>query len=437
MKKVTKTRTLKASLSKQRCKHSDSGNLQSAIPPSSIDYASEWSANFDGNVSREQISYEKGPRTIIKECTHTTSRMYNVSPASGWRSEDPSNSVRFRQKTFTSMNPLGGSWTMASYQQQFFAIPFREPEQLPLKALPWDTAIVDFLDNAWGIMPRTTTFLQNIAEFSQLKNLIPSLLKGARGFCSLLKQRRHRTRTIRDIAGSHLAYEFGMRPLISDVQEFFSLGSRIRKKREFIDRMISNSFTSAGTFLRSSCSVKAEKSVALTPYIDNATRHNSIIDGEAKLRSSLIGSICGYVHVVPYDSTSRNVRLWISALGLNNPIAIAWEVIPFSFVVDWFLSIDKTLDSMKLPRDLGSPFKGVTISNMYHWCKSVNAVEISGKTPRREDYECSYTPGSCCKENVSFTRTRGWPASTLPSGNSRFSVRQGLLSLSLAAQRIL
>lgn len=36
-------------------------------------------------------------------------------------------------------------------------------------------------------------------------------------------------------------------------------------------------------------------------------------------------------------------------LGLNNPWAIAWELVPFSFVVDWILPIDKVLNSFTAP----------------------------------------------------------------------------------------
>jgi len=36
----------------------------------------------------------------------------------------------------------------------------------------------------------------------------------------------------------------------------------------------------------------------------------------------------------------------INAFGLDNPLAIAWEVVPFSFVVDWFLPINRYLKNI-------------------------------------------------------------------------------------------
>lgn len=34
-----------------------------------------------------------------------------------------------------------------------------------------------------------------------------------------------------------------------------------------------------------------------------------------------------------------------NALGLTNPLTVAWEVVPFSFLVDWFLPVSRFLDS--------------------------------------------------------------------------------------------
>jgi hypothetical protein len=36
----------------------------------------------------------------------------------------------------------------------------------------------------------------------------------------------------------------------------------------------------------------------------------------------------------------------VDAFGLSNPLTVAWEIIPFSFVVDWFLPIGDALKGL-------------------------------------------------------------------------------------------
>lgn len=54
-----------------------------------------------------------------------------------------------------------------------------------------------------------------------------------------------------------------------------------------------------------------------------------------------------------------NPNLWLAnQLGLINPLQIAWEVVPFSFVVDWFVNVEQFLG-------LGTDFLGLVTKNGY------------------------------------------------------------------------
>lgn len=56
-------------------------------------------------------------------------------------------------------------------------------------------------------------------------------------------------------------------------------------------------------------------------------------------------------------------------VGLTNPLSVAWELIPFSFVVDWFLPIGKYLDALDVP--LLYTFTDKILVNKYIWYRSV------------------------------------------------------------------
>lgn len=45
---------------------------------------------------------------------------------------------------------------------------------------------------------------------------------------------------------------------------------------------------------------------------------------------------------------NKNARL-IERAGLSNPLSLAWELVPFSFVTDWFVPIGPVLDAMQAP----------------------------------------------------------------------------------------
>lgn len=59
------------------------------------------------------------------------------------------------------------------------------------------------------------------------------------------------------------------------------------------------------------------------------------------------------------EVTINNPNLYLANnLGLANPAIVVWELIPFSFVVDWFVSVGEFLNS-------GSAWYGLTVTKPY------------------------------------------------------------------------
>jgi hypothetical protein len=65
-----------------------------------------------------------------------------------------------------------------------------------------------------------------------------------------------------------------------------------------------------------------------------------------------------------YNTTLRDTcALWVTVddkiaqrlknIGLGNPLGVAWELVPYSFVLDWFVPIGKTLSALDAPEGLG------------------------------------------------------------------------------------
>jgi hypothetical protein len=103
-----------------------------------------------------------------------------------------------------------------------------------------------------------------------------------------------------------------------------------------------------------------------------------------------------------------------SQLGLTSPISLGWELIPFSFVIDWFLPIGAALNA-------ASAFDGLTFHSGYKAYRTEKRSQI--------DYNLSDTStdatydrkeqisGSGTGTSIHYTRTKltSFPSARVPT----------------------
>lgn len=116
----------------------------------------------------------------------------------------------------------------------------------------------------------------------------------------------------------------------------------------------------------------------------------------------------------------------ITSVGLTNPASVLWELVPFSFVVDWALPIGNYLEN--LDADLGWRFKAGSASTL----RKVDATmrwNQSTDGRRHGNYRGS-------KRLVDFTRTviSEAPSVPLPRFKNPFSTQHAANGLSLLAE---
>lgn len=79
------------------------------------------------------------------------------------------------------------------------------------------------------------------------------------------------------------------------------------------------------------------------------------------------------------DITVSNPNLWLAnQLGLVNPAAVIWDLIPFSFVLGWFVNVDSFLASF-------TDFWGLSLTNQAvtsHWIMTGHAYQIQKDWPK-------------------------------------------------------
>lgn len=171
----------------------------------------------------------------------------------------------------------------------------------------------------------------NVAERNQALSMIESRAKQLLRFCNALRKRDlHRAAGLlgllkeprgvrgraKDFAGLFLEFHFGWEPLIADIHASVDI-----LQGSIPDKYIT-------------CRGKREVS-----------RHYSRVDTGQRIET---------LDVVATSQASASCRVEVvnpslheaDQLGLVNPISVAWELVPFSFVVDWFVPVSSFLNSM-------------------------------------------------------------------------------------------
>lgn len=113
----------------------------------------------------------------------------------------------------------------------------------------------------------------------------------------------------------------------------------------------------------------------------------------------------------------KNPNLWLAnKLGLINPATVVWEVIPFSFVVDWFVPVGRFLESF-------TDFVGVETRDAFNTKYGVIDHELW-----RNDKPASEHMG---KRRIQVTRSLGIPPYVLRPRFTGFASARGANAIAL------
>lgn len=135
--------------------------------------------------------------------------------------------------------------------------------------------------------------------------------------------------------------------------------------------------------------------------------------------------------VLHYDVLSKTKAL-LSRGGVSNPALIAWELVGFSFVVDWAAPIGEWLATMD--SDFGLKFKSGTCSQVY---ETKLKLSVAGGSAVFNANRAKSVYGVASSRMFRFNRsvytTTPWP---LPYVKNPFSVQHGLNALALLRAQV-
>lgn len=165
----------------------------------------------------------------------------------------------------------------------------------------------------------------------------------------------------KSLAGAHLEVIFGWKPLIEDIQA--SAKSVIQKADTY-----------SHVKGRASSPIQTSHRQALTSSLG----HNWDYDLQMRVTISATAEV-------------RNLNTWLlERAGLLNPVAVAWDLVPWSFVVNMFVSTGAVVNSITDFAGLGLSDSGVTTSvkglywTQYGWADYYGEDQIFNSTKTRE-----------------------------------------------------
>jgi hypothetical protein len=122
-------------------------------------------------------------------------------------------------------------------------------------------------------------------------------------------------------------------------------------------------------------------------------------------------------------------------MGLTNPAVVAWELVPFSFVVDWFVNVSEFLGQF-------DEFIGLALDEPYHSAKIEASSTLSAMTwtwtggPEQPPIYYWKVNGSIDSQLTEFLRLRGLPSIELAINHGVIlSISRAVTAVSLLIQK--
>lgn len=181
------------------------------------------------------------------------------------------------------------------------------------------------------VLSESVNLGQMLAEYRQTASLFTSLVPDAVRLTKALVRKQpgllFGNKKIGAVSDHFLKYQYGMKPLVSDVH-----GSLAALRRRFVENIY---YETSVPIHRQSTSPWFV--VHTLPYPNNLYLNNLFY----KVFIQRDGRLYGRVKL-------DNAMLYNSmgTFGLTNPAALAWELAPWSFAVDWMFNVGKVLSSL-------------------------------------------------------------------------------------------
>jgi hypothetical protein len=207
------------------------------------------------------------------------------------------------------------------------------------------------------------------------------------------------------LADNWLALQYGWKPLLQDIQGSMEALARYNLANDSVRE------------------VRASAKVSRTENNDIFDDYN----GEVRIGEISHTYLCQVKVGLKYR-VNDSLRAFLSQTGFTNPVNLAWEVLPYSFVVDWFLPIGPYLESLSAYD--GLEFYEGWISQFSKW-STFGSVDFKGLVASGTEQRVYKGQYSSTSVRLNRDKLSSFPRLTFPNFKNPFSTTHALNAIAL------
>lgn len=276
--------------------------------------------------------------------------------------------------------------------------------------------------NAFNAQVPTKVSLANfLYELKDIKGLIPTISRSV-------------TKTV---SNNFLAFEFGVKPMISDIKAIVNLSADVDKRLEHLIAMQGKE--SHLSFQRSVVHDEPYqffRNLATPLNSDFSEGHaTGVLFKRISARTDFHVGAGLFQDLSDLADANAKLKALVAAGGFNHPARIIWNAIPYSFVLDWFFSIGKLLDTISV-----QPFGGTyRVDNVGYSVKTEGTYAAFAKIDEYPDHrgDDAFTSNALLGtvSVKSFSRRPGFPVYSPILSDGILSTEQLVLALAMLEQK--
>lgn len=209
------------------------------------------------------------------------------------------------------------------------------------------------------------------------------------------------------VGNAWLELQYGWKPLLSDV---YGAAEHLAKSNN--NRLWGKAHGRA----QRQETVVVNKDYAIAPYV-GINRTTSVGKAKASVKYTIL-----------YEVSSPTEQS-LSKLGISNPTLLAWELLPYSFVADWFLPIGDWLQTLDATN--GLTFKAGSYTYFRSWEENTSTTfDYGNASYRNQGWQISGTK----KVTVRRVPISGFPSAPFPSFKNPVSTSHVASAMALLLQ---